>query len=288
MQPTLILKELFPAFADFMDSAPNVDSQITYQTLNASALSTRKTIVDVITPAIWQKILEQSDTESLTYLRSAWANLTMYRHKIFFAVSNRLEKKGDTYKYELEGMKRQYIDNYHNAMDSLLHILESDASYNWEATETARQMAGLKIKNVLSFQAYYYIDTSYLYFIRTVPIQKKELLLTFDAYYQKIASRTDLLANVNYALVYTIVAKSLQQFDIIEFPPTIRNYFDDNTLSRNGKDERSAIGALADSLLSDAASLLGNVDLALDDSSTNINTGSNLNKEENKYYGMFG
>lgn len=281
-----ILKELFPAFADFIDSAPNVDSSITFQSLNATALSTRKTIADVISIPIWNQIASQSDTTALTYLRSAWANLTMYRHKIFFAVNNRLEKKGDTYKYELEAMKRQYIDNYHNAMDSLLDIISHDSSYNWSDTWMAKAMSDLKIKTVLDFQRFYYIDTSYLYFIRTVPIQKKELLQTFAGYYDKIASRPDLLPNLDTALVYTIVARSLLQFDIIEFPPTIRNYFDDNTLSRNGKDERSAVTDLANSFLDDAAVLLNNIDLALQTGST-VFTGTDLNKEENKYYGMW-
>lgn len=283
---TPILKELFPAFADFIEAAPNVDSTATYGSLNATAISTRKTIVDIISQPVWDKIKVETDSEALMYLRSAWANRTMYGQKIFVAVDNRLTKKGDTYKYELEAMKRQYIDNYHNAMDSLLRILSENASYGWASSWFAKQMQGLKLKALLDFQAYYYIDTSYLYFIRTVPIQKKELLLTFSSYYDKISEREDLLENLNLALVYTIIARTLQQFDIIELPPTIRNYFDDNTLSRNGIDERDAVNNMANNFLSDATDLLGNIDLALTQNSDNIDTGTNLNDDDNKYYLM--
>lgn len=284
--PTPILNQLFPTLADFRESAPNVESTADFKALNATAISTRKTIVGVISEPIWDKIKSETDTDALMYLRSAWANRTMYAQKIFVAVNNRLEKKGDTYKYELEAMKRQYIDNYHNAMDSLLQILSNDVSYDWESSWMGKQMASLKIKSVLDFEEYYHIDTAYLYFTRTVPIQKKELLLTFNSYYDKIADREDLLPNLNTALVYTIIARTLQQFDIIELPPTIRNYFDDNTLSRNGKDERDAVNGMADSFLSDADSLLGNIDLALTDGTTDVDTGTDVNDEENKYYLM--
>lgn len=284
--PTPILNQLFPTLADFRESAPNVESTADFKALNATAISTRKTIVGVISEPIWDKIKSETDTDALMYLRSAWANRTMYAQKIFVAVNNRLEKKGDTYKYELEAMKRQYIDNYHNAMDSLLQILSNDVSYDWESSWMGKQMASLKIKSVLDFEEYYHIDTAYLYFTRTVPIQKKELLLTFNSYYDKIADREDLLPNLNTALVYTIIARTLQQFDIIELPPTIRNYFDDNTLSRNGKDERDAVNGMADNFLSDADSLLGNIDLALTDGTTNVDTGTDVNDEENKYYLM--
>lgn len=286
--PNYILNELFSNLADFRDAAPNVDSTATLQALNASAVSVRKTIRDIISESIWNTIAAESDTDARMYLRSAWANRIMYGQSIFIAVGNRHEKKGDTYKYELEAIKRQYIDNYHNAMDSLLDILSNTPSYNWDNTWMAKQMKDLRVKTMLDFQAFYHIDSSYLYFIRTVPIQKKELLLTFKSYYDKLASasRADLLPNLDTALVYTILARTLQQFDIIELPPTLRNYFDDNTLSRNGKDERDAVSGMASGFLSDAGTLLSNIDLALTEPSADLNIGTNLNDEGNKYYMM--
>lgn len=284
--PNYILNELFLNLAEFRDSAPNVESSATFQALNASAVSVRKMIRGIISEDIWNMIVAESDTDARLYLRSAWANRVMYGESIFIAVTNRQNKKTDTYKYELEAIKRQYIDNYYNAMDSLLAIISSTPSYGWETTWIAQQMKDLKIKTVLDFESYYHIDSSFLYFIRTVPIQKKELLLTFNSYYEKIADRTDLLPNLNTALVYTILARTLKQFDIIELPPTLRNYFDDNTLSRNGNTEREAISSLAADFLGDAQSLLSNIDIALTDTSIDVNVGTNLNEEENKYYGM--
>jgi len=285
----LVLNQLFPTLADFIEAAPGVEKTgVTFASLNAVAISARKSITGVISGDIWNQIAGETDTDALMYLRSAWANRIMYGYNVFVTVGNRHEKKADTYKYELEAMRRLYIDNYHNAMDSLLHILSEDTAYNWSDTWMARQMEGLRLRTVLDFESFYSIDTSYLYFIRTVPIQKKELLLTFNGYYEKLdaAGRDDLLPNLDTALVYTIIARTLLQFDIIELPPTIRNYFDDNTLSRNGKDERDALTNMANDFLSDANKLLGNIDLALTDDSGNLDTGTNLNDEGNKYYMM--
>lgn len=285
----LVLNQLFPTLADFIEAAPGVEKTgVTFSSLNAVAISARKSITGVISGDIWNQIAGETDTDALMYLRSAWANRIMYGYNVFVTVGNRHEKKADTYKYELEAMRRLYIDNYHNAMDSLLHILSEDPAYNWSDTWMARQMEGLRLRTVLDFESFYSIDTSYLYFIRTVPIQKKELLLTFNGYYEKLdaAGRDDLLPNLDTALVYTIIARTLLQFDIIELPPTIRNYFDDNTLSRNGKDERDALTNMANDFLSDANKLLGNIDLALTDDSGNLDTGTNLNDEGNKYYLM--
>lgn len=285
----LVLNQLFPTLADFIEAAPGVEKTgVTFASLNAVAISARKSITGVISGDIWNQIAGETDTDALMYLRSAWANRIMYGYNVFVSVGNRHEKKADTYKYELEAMRRLYIDNYHNAMDSLLHILSEDPAYNWSDTWMARQMEGLRLRTVLDFESFYSIDTSYLYFIRTVPIQKKELLLTFNGYFEKLdaAGRDDLLPNLDTALVYTIIARTLLQFDIIELPPTIRNYFDDNTLSRNGKDERDALTNMANDFLSDANKLLGNIDLALTDDSGNLDTGTNLNDEGNKYYMM--
>jgi hypothetical protein len=285
----LVLNQLFPTLADFTEAAPGVEKAgVTFASLNAAAISARKTIMGVISEDIWNQIAQETGTDALMYLRSAWANRIMYGHNIFITVGNRHEKKADTYKYELEAMRRQYIDNYHNAMDSLLHILIGNPDYNWQDTWMARQMDGLRIRDVLGFESFYSIDTSYLYFMRTVPVQKKELLLTFNGYYEKLAAagRDDLLPNLDTALVYTVIARTLLQFDIIELPPTIRNYFDDNTLSRNGKDERDALTNMANSFLADAAGLLDNIDLAMTDGTGNIDTGTDVNDEGNKYYMM--
>ena len=66
------------------------------------------------------------------------------------------------------------------------------------------------------------------------------------------------------ALVKKTVAKALRRFDILEFPDTIRNLFDDNTASRSGSDEASRAVTLAAQLDGEVETLLHSVDLLLE------------------------
>ena len=55
------------------------------------------------------------------------ANLTLATQIIFDAV-NRRKNDINLYKYEMEGMKRSYMENYFNAMDSLISELTEEIS----------------------------------------------------------------------------------------------------------------------------------------------------------------
>lgn len=284
-----ILEELFDTLASFQNYAPGFDTTDDFKSLNANAMSVKKEVTDLITLDNWNKIIATADSPELESLRLAVANKVYYKYAIFRVVTDRKNERGDTYKYELEKMQRQYIENFHSAMDSLLSIISvEDSGYRWEDTNISKMMDGLRIKNVEEFQRNYYIDTSFLYFIRTVPIQRDLLLTTYDAYYQKIENkdRDELKAKLDMALVHNIVADSLIQFDLIEFPPTMHSYFDDNTLSRNGKDERSRSQQMSDRLLQKANDLLDTIDLILSESSVDSGIGNSLNEEGNKHYLM--
>lgn len=286
-KPKYILEELFADLNTFQNYAPGYDASDTFQAYNANAMSVKKEIVDLITLLNWEQIKATNESDELEALRLAFANKLLYKYAIFRVVSDRKNERGDVYKNELEKMQRQYIDNYHSAMDSLLSILsDSSFGYQWADTPIAIMMDGLRIENVKQFQRNYYIDTSFLYFIRTVPIQRNLLITTYNGYYSKLEekNRLDLKEKLDMALVYNIVADSLCRFDLIEFPSTMHSYFDDNTLSRNGKDERSNAQKVSDKLQQQANETLSNIDLALSESSADVDISTNRNKEGNKYY----
>ncbi|MDR3119655.1 MAG: hypothetical protein LBU44_09645 [Mediterranea sp.] len=52
------------------------------------------------------------------------ANLTLAK-QLIFDVINRRKSDIDIYKYELEAMRRAYIENYFNAMDTLIQLLNA-------------------------------------------------------------------------------------------------------------------------------------------------------------------
>lgn len=282
-----VLDQIFPTVADMQDSCPGFDGNKTFQQINSSAISARKIILDIITKPIWDKIAAETDSDELMYLRVAFANLTMYKDGIFHIIDERKSTNTTVYKYEYEQMKRQYIDNHYNALDSLIAILEADTDkYQWSETHYAKLRESLKIRTAMDFNTYYPIDTSFLYFFRTIPLQRQILNEFVADYYGKVVGRTDLLERLNSALVNLTVASSLTKFDIIEFPPTMRSLFDDNTANRSGKDEQTAIERVAVGLTAKATDILNNIDMVLTDPATNIDTGTNFNEESNPYYFM--
>lgn len=102
------------------------------------------------------------------------ANLTLATQIIFDAV-NRRKNDINLYKYEMEGMKRSYMENYFNAMDSLISELTEEISADdpadirlamedWRKTNYYKMLSKLKVDTADEFDEIYPIDLSYLFF----------------------------------------------------------------------------------------------------------------------------
>ena len=135
------------------------------------------------------------------------------------------------------------------------------------------------------FDTIFPIDLSYFFFFRLVPLQKETLDEQLAVYFDKIteenASRIE--QPLYLALAKKTIAKSLRRFDILEFPPTIRNLFDESHASRSGKDELVAALSLADRLDREAEQLLLNVDTLLStDTTADVSSYSAYNNPDDK------
>ena len=166
------------------------------------------------------------------------------------------------------------MDNYYNAMDSIIQRLMSTevTSENtdspaalWRKSRYYKIIDSCKIKTTEAFDSIYPIDLSYFFFFRILPLQKETLDERLSAYYDRLTddNRERVEPILTLALLKKTVAKSLRRFDILEFPPTIRNLFDDSHASRTGKDEHDAVLALADRLDLEAEELISNADTLL-------------------------
>lgn len=115
------------------------------------------------------------------------------------------------------------------------------------------------------FDMIYPIDASYLFFFRTVALQKETLDEVMSAYFAKLTDDNSprVRPMLLLALVKKIVAKALRRFDILEFPATIRNLFDDNKAFRHGSTEAGDCLKLADRLDREAEELIANADTLL-------------------------
>lgn len=264
-----ILVDIFKNFSTFSLYAPGVETNMDLNDLRSSGLTARKRIETVISRAVFDDLLkEKEDSPLMEALRAAMANMTMANQIIFDSV-NRRKSEVNVYKYELEAMKRSYMENYCNSIDTLVQLLseptEGEIAELWRKTPYFPILERCEIKTMDQMDSIYPIDASYLYFFRTIPLQKETLDEVMSIYFEKLTddNRERICPILLLALVKKTIAKSLRRFDILEFPSTIRNLFDDSHAARSGKDESSAIFALADRLDREAEELLSNADTLL-------------------------
>lgn len=264
-----ILVDIFKNFSTFSLYAPGVETNMDLNDLRSSGLTARKRIETVISRAVFEELLKEEEASPLMEaLRAAMANMTMANQIIFDSV-NRRKSEVNVYKYELEAMKRSYMENYCNAIDTLVQLLseptEGAIAELWRKTPYYPILERCEIKTMDQMDSIYPIDASYLYFFRTIPLQKETLDEVMSIYFEKLTddNRERIRPILLLSLVKKTIAKSLRRFDILEFPSTIRNLFDDSHASRSGKDESSAIFALADRLDREAEELLSNADTLL-------------------------
>lgn len=272
-----ILLDLFDSLSNFSEYTQGVESSNSLDDLQSSGRTAKKRVESVISASVYSAIVSSNNDDLLDSLRYAVANMTLSVQLVFDTI-NRRKAGTDVYKYELEQMRRAYTENYFNAMDSLINMLTSTVpdegdtespAAKWRNARYFKLLDSCRIKSADDFDTVYPIDLSYLFFFRTVPLQKETLDERLSVYYDKTDDER-ILAMLNLALAKKTIAKALRRFDILEFPPTIRNLFDDNTASRSGKDEHSSALALADRLDAEADQLLENVDMLLDGDTTDF------------------
>lgn len=285
-----VLIGLFDGIADFREVVPFVGSDIELDELNPSAIGARKQIQGIITPDLWNRILDNKDSEAYLFVRIAYGNLTMHKAIIFTTIAKRMSGGADVYKYELDTMRRQYVENYYNAMDSLINELSSNSSYKeaWQKTTDYQYLDSLRIKTTAEFNSLYGIDMSYLFFFRTIAIQREVLDDTIGGYFVTIQGREeDFETKLKRALAMLVLSIALYRFDIIELPATIRNLFVEQKTSRNGSDERNFQLKLAISLQTQAMDVIKAIDLALSDpDSGNVDSMTSFNRDSDKIYLM--
>ena len=285
-----VLIGLFDGIADFREVVPFVGSDMELDELNPSAIGARKQIQGIITPDLWNRILDNKDSEAYLFVRIAYGNLTMHKAIIFTTIAKRMSGGADVYKYELDTMRRQYVENYYNAMDSLINELSSNSSYKeaWQKTTDYQYLDSLRIKTTAEFNSLYGIDMSYLFFFRTIAIQREVLDDTIGGYFVTIQGREeDFEMKLKRALAMLVLSIALYRFDIIELPATIRNLFDEAKGFRHGSSEKASLNDLSVSLQSQAMGMIKAIDLALSDpESGNVDSMTSFNRDSDKIYLM--
>lgn len=306
--------DIFQNMGNLAQYAPVTETNLALTDLKAAFASSWKQLTALIPDAVLTSIADGSDDTMKDALRMALANRIMANNAIFSAYTNR--KAGtDVYKYEVEGMKRSWMENYFSAMDTLLSELikqanevtvaengtedtaaaengteevttaESGTEEVVDAESGTTQNVGelfresryyllaksCHIRTAEQFDTIYPIDLSYLFFFRTLPLQAEVVSGRIGSYYSRIETldeKEKLTAMLDLALAKKTVSKALRRFDILEFPPTIRNLFDESHANRNGKDEAERAISLADMLDGEADTLISDIDTLLESGTT--------------------
>lgn len=282
-----ILTTIFQDVGEFRKYAPGISAHTSFDELNSSGISAKKRITDIITNDIWDAVaVEQTDIN--TSLKIALANLTMHNGVIFEVVSKRLSGGADVYKAEQEKMQRHYIDNYFNAMDSLIKDLSQSDDHKdlWQGTDHYKMIDGLQLKTTADLHKYYSIDMSYLFFFRSVSLQREILIEDgMNTLYERAADKPELVEKLHFALSKLVVAMALSRFDIIELPATIRSLFDEQKSSRSGSDEATRAQSLAAELRQTAMSSIGAVEVVLSKpTASGYASNTALNREDDKFF----
>lgn len=281
----MILTDLFVDIADFRSFAPYVESNVTFEELNSSALSAKKQIIIILSKAVYEEVCKTEEDETKAALKSAMANLTLAKQMVFDVIKRRKDDI-DIYKHEQESMRRAYQDNYFNAMDTLIQLL-TEGSESWKKTRYYKLLETLRIRTADEFDTLYPIDQSYLFFFRTVPLQQEALDDGLRGYFDRAQDKEETTNMLLRCLAKQTVAIALRRFDIIEFPPTIRSLFDDSTASRSGKDEQQRMLDLASQLNNEVQNALADIDLILNSSSSgSVDTETSFNRPDDKIYLM--
>lgn len=265
----IVLEELFKNLNEFRHYAPYSETNIEFKDLNSSATSARKQICIILSKEIYSKVIEK-EGEMRDSLLSAMANLTLAKQLVFDVVKQR-KSDVDIYKYEMEAMRRSYIENYFSGMDTLIQLLNQEEDLKeWKDSRYCKLLSSLQIQTAEDFDFLYSIDLSYLFFFRIIPLQKEVLDEGMTGYFERIVDNQEVKDLLLHALAKSTIALALRRLDILEFPATIRNLFDDSKTSRSGKDEQERMLSLAAQLTDEAHLLLKNIDMVLSNNDSGI------------------
>ena len=290
----MILEDLFENMAAMRQMVPGLESNLTFADLNPSALTARKRVTDLIGTGLYASIISNKTTapEPFQAMCMAIANFVARQHLVFDTISRRKDNI-DVYKYELEEMERAYMDNYFSSMDTLFLLLSTGAQNGWEDTRLAKMVKNLPIQDAARFDELYPIDLSYLFFFRTVPLQREIYEDNLAGIYAKVAAlpesddRTQLQNRLDRITARWTVALAMTRFDILEFPAVIKNLFSDSKASRSGQTVQQRLLQMSEDLMALCRSDLESLQMQLDsNSSLNISTRTSFNEPDDNIYLM--
>ena len=128
------LQSLYRDLNHFRSYASGIDSSATFLELDSSAKSACKRICIILTRDVYNDVAKAlAGDEKKEALLTAMANLPLYNQLPYYVIKLR-KSDVDLYKTEQEAVMSYYIENYYNAMDSLIADLVDDKNELWKGS----------------------------------------------------------------------------------------------------------------------------------------------------------
>ena len=272
--------DLFADITDFRTYAEGLQNDTTYLQLMPAIRAAGSEVSAIITHDVYAAISSAVDMdEPLELLRTAVATLALYKYQIFSSVKKN-GSDASLYKYQHEELKDFYIDAHWKAVDALLDWLDANPTTGgFDQTPAYADRQSLPLKNALQFDRYFGINRS-SYFFSKVQYLIRQCWGKILPKVRNYQDNEDIMEHARRALCYMVMARVVMQFDVTEFPRSLRWDYNHEYTHGSSVPDR---GRLAGELSGTADAEMAAIDTAIRlQGAGSVET--DHNREENKFF----
>lgn len=239
------IKALYANAAEIRQYVQGLDASVDLSTLTPPFTQALRSVRNTLTQPVFDALL----ATHTPLVKECVANLLMFNYSKHEALRRR-QQGTELYRYELEQMQSDYLDNFQSSLDELFSTAEISCP-QWANTPISKRLSALLVNSVQDFSAYYPIGSAYYFFYLTMAIQSEVIanqLHSID--YSALGSSEQ--NNIKRACVFYTIALAITRLDYSQLPATIRN----NRVEPSSRGEDDRLTTLSRSLCSDADKLV--------------------------------
>lgn len=235
------IKNLYSNSSEIRKFVQGLDASVDLLTLTPPFTQALRCVRNTLTQPVFDALLISHSS----LIKECVANLLMFNYSKHEALRRR-QQGTELYRYELEQMQSDYLDNYQSSLDELFKQAETDCP-EWVNAPMCKQLTALLVNSVQEFNRYYPIGSSYYFFYLTIAIQYEVItnqLHSIDCL--KLEESMQLV--LKRACAFYTIALAITRFDYSQLPSTIRN----NRAEPSSGGDNDRLIKLANSLRADA------------------------------------
>ncbi|MEG1934400.1 MAG: hypothetical protein RR141_00270, partial [Rikenellaceae bacterium] len=231
------IKTLYANAADIRKYVQGLDASVDLSTLTPPFTQALRYVRSTLTQTVFDALLITHSS----LVKECVANLLMFNYSKHEALRRR-QQGTELYRYELEQMQSDYLDNFQSSLDELFSTAEISCP-EWANTPISKRLSALLVNSVQEFSTYYPIGSAYYFFYLTIAIQSEVIAnQLFSIDYLTLESIQQ--SNIKRACVFYTIALAIARLDYSQLPCTIRN----NRVETSSRGADDRLSTLARSL----------------------------------------